>query len=218
MQKLIIFGASGHARVIADAVRRSAIFDLIGFIDQQRAAGEIVDGTPVLGSEDSLQKILAGAPGISSIIGVGDNRTRARIAASAKKSFPGLAFATVVHPSAVIADDVQLGEGVFVAASATINCGSRIGNHVVVNTRASVDHDCQVDDFGFVGPGASLAGAVRIGRESFVGIGAAIIPMIHVGDHATIGAGSVVIRPVANDVTVAGVPARELPHSTSEKK
>lgn len=218
MQNLIIFGASGHARVIADAARRSAMFDLIGFVDQDRAAGDVVDGVTILGNETDLQNILTRAANIVGIIGVGDNRTRARIAASMKTNFPKLRFANVIHPSAVVADDVRFGEGVFVAASATINCGSRLGDHVVINTSSSVDHDCVIGDFGFIGPGVALAGAVSIGRGSFIGTGAAVIPSIQIGSDAIIGAGSAVIRPVASGARVAGVPARELARAKPPKK
>ncbi|MBR1199503.1 acetyltransferase [Bradyrhizobium sp. AUGA SZCCT0158] len=218
MQNLIIFGASGHARVIADAARRSASFNVLGFVDQDRAAGEVVDGVTVLGSETGLQNILSRSANIMGIIGVGDNQARARIAASMKTKFPELQFANVIHPSAVIADDIRFGQGVFVAASATINCGSRLGDHVVINTRASVDHDCVIEDYGFVGPGVSLAGGVSIGRGSFIGTGAAVIPSIQIGNDAVIGAGSAVIRPVASGATVAGVPARALARAKPAKK
>lgn len=218
MQNLIIFGASGHARVIADAARRSAMFDVLGFVDQDRPAGEVVDGVTVLGNETGLQGILSRAANIMGIIGVGDNRTRERIANSVKTKFPGLQFANVIHPSAVVAYDVRFGQGVFVAASATINCGSRLGDHVVINTRSSVDHDCVIGDFGFVGPGASLAGGVSIGHGSFIGTGAAIIPSIQIGDDAVVGAGSAVIRPVASGTKVAGVPAHELVRAKPVKK
>lgn len=218
MQNLIIFGASGHARVIADAARRSAGFDVLGFVDQDRPAGEIVDGVTVLGNETVLHNIMSGAVSIVGIIGIGDNQTRARIAASMKTMFPKLQFANVIHPSAVIAEDVRFGHGVFVAASATINCGSRLGDHVVINTRASIDHDCEIGDFGFVGPGVSLAGAVSIGRGSFIGTGAAVIPSIQIGDNAVIGAGSAVIRSVASGATVAGVPAHALVRAKPAKK
>src|SRR5689334_5814682 len=111
--KLIIFGASGHARVIADAARRTAMFDVLGFVDQHRPAGEVVDGVTILGNETDLPSILLGVANVAGIIGVGDNQTRARIAASVKTTYPKLQFANVIHPSAVIAGDVRFGQGVF---------------------------------------------------------------------------------------------------------
>lgn len=218
MQNLIIFGASGHARVIADAARRSALFDVLGFVDQARPVGEVVDSVKVLRNETALQNILSKADNVMGIIGVGDNRARARIAASMKEKFPGLQFANVFHPSAIIADDVIFGRGVFVAASATINCGSRLGDHVVINTRSSVDHDCVIGDYSFIGPGVSLAGGVSIGRGSFIGTGAAVIPSIQIGNDAVIGAGSAVIYSVASGTKVAGVPAHELVRTKSARE
>lgn len=206
MRKLLILGASGHARVIADATRATGAFTIVGLIDRDRPRGEQVDGMEVLGDDSLLPAIMASAPDLQLVIGIGDNGIRQKVANNVGPS----RFATIVHPAAVLASDVDVGAGAFVAASATINCGARIGAHAVINTGACVDHDCIVGDFSFIAPGAVLAGGVRIGSGAFVGVGASVVPMVEIGDGAMIGAGAAVTRTVSPGVTVVGVPARPI--------
>lgn len=208
MPALVIFGASGHARVIIDATRRLGTFHLVGILDSQRPAGDVVDGLTVLGADDKLPGLRSSHAGLVGVIGVGDNRQRRAVAESVLAGAPDFTFASVVHPAAVVAADVTIGAGAFLAAGAVVNTGSRIGNHAVVNTNAGVDHDCLVDDFAFVGPGAALAGTVRVHRNAFVGTGAAIAPNVTIGADAIVGAGAVVLQDVAPGTTVVGVPAR----------
>jgi acetyltransferase EpsM len=214
MRNLIIFGAIGHARVIADAARRSGSFNVLGFVEQQQKIGGSGENPAILGSDADLANILSRADDIVGIVGVGGNAVRARIAAAIMKNFPSFEFANVIHPSAEIAGDVKLGKGVFVAASATIICGTTIGDHVIVNTSASVDHDCSLGDFSFVAPGATLAGGVKVGHRSFIGTGASVIQYLDIGDDVVVGAGSVVIRSIPSGSRVVGVPAT--PQTSSE--
>jgi acetyltransferase EpsM len=210
MQPLVVFGASGHARVIIDAARCAKNFELIGIFDSQHAAGHMVDGVRVLGTDDLLPKLTAANPSLAGIIGVGDNRRRQAVVETILGQVPDFSFATVVHPAAVVAADVVIGPGTFLAAGAVVNTGSRIGSHAVINTNAGVDHDAVIEDFGFVGPGAALAGTVRMGRAAFVGTGATVAPNVTIGADVVVGAGAVVLRDVPTGATVVGVPARPI--------
>ena len=208
MQPLVVFGASGHARVIIDAARRCGGFELIGVSDSQRSAGDVVDGLTVLGPDSKLAELRAKHSSLAGIIGIGDNGQRRAVAEAIGARARDFSFATIVHPAAVVAADVEIGAGSFLAAGAVINTGTRVGMHAVINTNAGVDHDCLVDDFGFVGPGAALAGTVRVHRNAFIGTGAAIAPNVTIGADAIVGAGAVVLQDVAPGSTVVGVPAR----------
>lgn len=209
MTPLVIFGASGHARVVVDAARVSGRFSVIGMLDKAVAAGSLVANVPVLGGDEILPELAARNPGLVGIIGIGDNRVREAIATSARKRVPGFPFGAVVHPAAIIASDVAIGEGTFVAAGVTINCGTRIGAHAVINTSASVDHDCVIEDFSFLAPQVALAGSVKVGRGAFVGIAACAIPGITIGADAIVGAGAAVVDDVGARAIVVGVPARQ---------
>ena len=210
MQPLVVFGGSGHARVIIDGARRCGTYELVGILDLQRPAGEMVDGLMILGGDAKLAELRAKRPSLSGIVGVGDNGQRRKVVEAILVAAKDFIFATVVHPAAVVAADVRIGAGSFVAAGAVINTGTRIGQHAVVNTNAGVDHDCLIDDFGFIGPGAALAGNVKIYRHCFIGTGAVITPNITIGADAVVGAGAVVLRDVAPGSTMVGVPAQPI--------
>ena len=115
-----------------------------------------------------------------------------------------------IHPSAVISASVRMGDGVMIAANATVNPLAEIGRGVILNTSTSIDHECIIGDFTHVAPGAVLCGNVTVGRSSFIGANSVIRQGIHIGSNVVIGAGSVVIKDVADNTTVIGNPARKL--------
>lgn len=195
-ENVIIIGAGGHGRVIADIVK-SMELKVLGFLDDKRQSEE---GLTILGK-------IMDAPNFADsarfVIGIGDNKTRLDVA----RRFEGsLQFLTAVHKSAVIAEDVRLGEGSVVMAGAVINPGTVIGRHCVINTSASVDHDCALSDFVHVSPGAHLAGNVSLGEGTWLGIGGIAINGVSVCPWCVIGAGGVVIRDLNKPGTYVGVP------------
>jgi len=203
---VILYGASGHGKVVADIIRLRADAALAGFIDDGKAAQGIknFDGLPLLGGLQALLRFLENADA-SVIVSVGRNAARKQIAD--KLAQHGAAFYTAVHPAAVVARSARLGRGTVVMAGAVVNPDVAIGEHCIINTSCSIDHDCVIEDYVHVSPGAHLAGGVRIGALSHVGIGASIRQDIVVGMNATIGAGSVVVTDIPDDVVAYGVPA-----------
>jgi UDP-N-acetylbacillosamine N-acetyltransferase len=206
MPSLVIWGASGHARVVADIVRLRGEHDIAGFLDDtDGAAGRTFLGAPVLGGRDRLAS-LRGKGVTHVLLGFGDGAARLRLAPLVRDA--GLAFATAVHPSAVVAADVAVGDGTVIAAGAVVNPATSLGEHVIVNTRASVDHDCAIGRGAHVAPGATLGGWVRVGEAAWVGLGASVRDRVRIGSGAVVGAGAVVVHDVPDDVVAYGVPAR----------
>lgn len=119
-----------------------------------------------------------------------------------------LKLATIVDPTAVVAQSAELSHGVFVNASATIGSNSVIQCHATINRSASIGHDCKIEQFASIGPGAVLTGGVKIGFGAFVGAGAVILPKVQISQGAIIGAGAVVVNDVAPYEVVVGNPAR----------
>lgn len=208
---IVILGAGGHARSLIDCLRAKGESTIHGILsnDPEQWGTDILD-ISILGSDDLLSELHAA--GVTHFVigvgSVGDTRLRQRLADL------GLVYNyqpfTVIHPSAVCASSAQLGAGTQVFAQAVINATSTIGQHVVINTGAIVEHDCQISDHVFIAPRACLCGNVIVERGAHIGAGAIIRENITIGAQAIVGAGAVVVKPVAADSVVVGVPAREL--------
>lgn len=122
-----------------------------------------------------------------------------------------------IHPSAVISASVKMGDGVMIAANATLNPLVEIGTGVICNTSASIDHECVIGDFSHIAPGAVLCGNVTVGKGSFVGANSVIKQGIRIGDNVIIGAGTVVVKDIPDGATVIGNPARSLVKKPARK-
>lgn len=208
-EKIFIFGASGHAKVVIDAVERQGTYEIAFLIDDDpNLKRKNIYGYSVLGDKTALLKQQNIRDVSAGIVAIGSNGARMHIARWLLEK--GFRLVTVVHPSAQLARGVVIGRGTVVMAGAVINADTIIGDNVIVNTRVSVDHDCFIADGAHLAPGAILCGAVSIGEASFICAGATVIPNLVVGRNVTIGAGSTVIRDVTDGKTVVGSPARIL--------
>ena len=206
MDKVLIFGASGHAQVVASIIKAQGRYSILGFVDPALKRGSVIRGFPVVGSDDEIEQLASQAN--RGIIGIGDNFIRGKVAKSIKEKVKNFEFVKAVHPSAVIDESVTIAGGTVVMAGAVINCGSAIGAHCIVNTRSSIDHDCNIGDFATVSPGATLGGNVSIKNFAVIGLGANVLQQRTVGEHSVVGAGSVVLRNIDSFATAYGVPAK----------
>lgn len=205
--KIVIVGAGGHGKVVADILRLCGA-DLLGFVDDNPAmTHQQVDHLPVLGASAFL---LEQQPEIAAAAGIGDNKIRVRFA----EKLSALRWQNAIHPTAVLADSVEVGTGIVIAARAVLNPYAHIGSYTIINTGAIVEHDCVIDDYAHVAPGAVLAGNVFVGQGTLIGVGTNIIPGRRVGEWSIVGAGSVVTQNLPANCVAVGVPARvikELP-------
>lgn len=201
LSTLLILGAGGHGRVVADAALRQGAWTGVAATDRNAAkwSGELLAGVPL-----RPLAALDDAPVLH--VAVGDNTARQRECEAA-----GLhRLATVVHPQASVSAHAQVAGGCLVAAQAVVAPAARLGTGVIVNHGAVVDHDCVVGDFTHVAPGATLGGGVSIGRRVLVGAGSSVLPGLRVCDDVVIGAGAVVNRDIEEPGTWAGLPARRI--------
>jgi sugar O-acyltransferase (sialic acid O-acetyltransferase NeuD family) len=205
---LLILGAGGHGKVVADACL-AAGGRVAGFVDADPdLTGDEVLGLPVLGVVNRLEH-LAREHGVAAVaLGVGDNRARLELAREVRRA--NLDLATVVHPRATVAASAVLGPGVVICAGAAVCVEARVGAASIVNTNAVVDHECVLGEATHVCPAAALAGRVSVAEGGFVGIGASVLPCLSIGAWAVVGAGAVVREDAPAAATVVGVPARSL--------
>jgi UDP-perosamine 4-acetyltransferase len=203
-QPLLLIGAGGHAKVVAEIARRDARFQLAGLIGRQ-PRGTQIGGVAVLGDDDALPGLLAG--GIRHAhVAIGSNALRAKL--SANLAALGFALVTLRSSSADLSPSARFGHGVVVMGGVVINAEAAIGDGSIINTRASIDHDCVIGRFVHIAPGSTLAGNVCVGDRSFVGAGATIIPGVTLGSDVIVGAGACVINDIPSGQIVVGVPAR----------
>lgn len=199
---IVIFGCGGHGRVVAD-ILRVAHANFAGFLDDRPPAA-VINEIPVLGNRDCLAQPEF-LRDYAILIAIGETNLRRQLALLVLDR--GGYLANAVHPSAVIAQDVSVGEGTVIMAGAVVNTGTRIGRFAIVNTAASLDHDNVIEDGVHIAPGCHLAGNVTCGAGAFIGTGASIIPRVRIGARAVIGAGAAVISDVPPDALAVGCPA-----------
>jgi len=206
MSKIIVYGASGHAKVLLDVLERMSEYEIVGLLDDNpELAGGEVFGHQVLGGWDVLSELKT--LGVDAgVVGIGDNRIRGVVAS--RMAEQGLELIKAIHPSARISRGVHIGPGCAIMANAVVNADSSLGANVIINTAATVDHDNVIGDCVHLSPGVHLAGGVRIGAYSHLGTGTVVIPNVTIGEWVNVSAGSVVTKDLPDGITVAGVPAR----------
>ena len=196
---MIIYGASGHAKVIIDCLKA-----------REQSVNAIFDDNPevkkILDLDVRHDYSADLFPGEELIIAIGNNRIRRNLADKISRSNPPPAFLS--DPSTIISKNVNIGHGTVVLHNAVIQSSTSVGKYVIVNTGATVDHDCILGDFVHIAPNATLCGIVSVGEGTLVGAGAVIIPTIKIGKWCVIGAGSVIIEDVPDYSLVVGNPGK----------
>lgn len=195
--KLTIIGASGHGKVAADIARLNG-YDEIEFLDDNTEL-HFCGKWPVVGTTTEALKKQGRI-----FVAIGNADTREQM----MNSLHGKEIITLIHPDAVVAEDVEIGVGTIIMAGVVINPGAKIGKGSIVNTCASVDHDCTVGDFCHISVGAHLSGTVSVGNNSWIGIGAVVSNNIDICNDCIIGAGAVVVKSISEPGTYIGVPAK----------
>lgn len=206
MKKIALFGYSGHAYVVADAIKLNGN-KLLGYYDFREAALNPY-GMEYLGDEHQQEALnLMKEQQAYAVVSVGENNIRQRVMEFLQQQ--EVPFARVIHPAGIVSSMAALGEGCFVGAGAVVNAMAAIGTGGILNTGCIIEHECEIDSFVHIAPGAVLAGNVRVGAGSFVGANAVVKQGVSIGSNVIIGAGSVVLKDVPDNQIWVGNPARE---------
>lgn len=193
MNKLIIIGASGHGKVIADIALKNGYKDIV-FLDDDEQIDSCAGFRVVGKTSDAID--MEG----DKVVAIGNAVIRKRISTQ-------INTVTLIHPDAVISRRVEIGEGSVIMAGAVINSDAQIGKGCIINTGSSVDHDCIIGDFVHVSVGAHVAGTCHIGEKTWIGAGATISNNVNICSNCMIGAGAVVVKDINEPGTYIGVPA-----------
>lgn len=193
---MILYGASGHAKVIIDILE--AMGEKVDCLIDDYSKVSSLQGYPVYNS-------LSDSAPASFIVSIGDNLTRRKIVERLSESREScISFTTAVHPSAIVSPKADIGAGSVVMQGAVIQTEAKIGKHCIVNTASSIDHECFLGDFVHVSPHATLCGNVHVGEGSWIGAGAVVVPGVRIGRWAVVGAGSVITSDVPDFALVFG--------------
>ena len=199
MKKLGIIGASGHGKVIADIAKKNG-YSEISFFDDNENIHEC-GSYPVTG-KSAEARIFDG----DIIVGIGNAAIRKKI----QEMLPVEKLVTLIHPDAVIAEDVVIGAGTVVMAGSVVNSGVQIGNGCIINTCSSVDHDCILGDYVHIAVGSHLCGTVSVGSETWIGAGAIVSNNVAICSNCMIGAGAVVVKNLVKVGIYIGIPAKRI--------
>lgn len=202
--KLLIIGASGHGKVVADIALKINKWQSIAFLDDDESIKSSM-GIEVIGTlVDAFTRI----SDCDIFVGVGNNVIRENI--QVRLEAEGASIPTLIHPTAVIGEQVELASGTAVMAGVVVNCCTRIGKGCIINTGATIDHDNLIEDFVHISPGVHLAGTVKVGQGSWLGIGSVVSNNVNITSGCKVGAGAVVVKDIKEAGTYVGVPARRV--------
>lgn len=206
MNSLLILGAGGHGKVVADAALATGEWREIAFLDDRVATIGLVLDLSVIGEIDALTSFTARFS--HAVVAVGDARRRLQLIDDLARN--GYAVPVIVHPRATISAFAKLASGTVVMAGAVVNPDVAIGSGVIINTGACVDHDCRLGNGVHICTAASLAGNVAVHDRSWIGIGACVKQGVTIGHDVMVGAGATVTEDVPDGLRVVGTPARPM--------
>lgn len=194
--KILLYGASGHAKVIASIFESMNI--LIDGIFDDDSSKYMLRQLKVINGYDKNYK-----SNLPILISIGDNLIRKKISKKIAHS-----FSIAIHPSSLIDKTVFIDEGTAIFHNATIQSDTHIGKHCIINTNSSIDHDCLIGDFVHISPSATLCGNVIVGEGTHIGAGSTIVPNVEIGNWCIIGAGAVVTKDIPSFSVVVGIPGK----------
>ena len=209
MSGLLILGAGGHAKVVAETALASGVASSVAFLDDRYAgfdACKHVLGWPVIGPLALALQVDTSSKFETAVVAIGHAATRLHWIQQLQAA--GFNLPVLMHPTAWVSPSAEFGPASVVLAKVAVQAQSCIGTGAILNTGCSVDHDVQLDDGVHICPGARLAGEVNVGARSWIGIGASVIQQVRIGYDVTVGAGAAVVRDLPSNVTAIGVPAR----------
>jgi len=203
--KLFIYGAGGHAKVVAESAISLERISEISFIDDNNKNKSFISKNPNFSfiSESDIPDDLND---LSAIVGIGDNQIRESVV----KRCSRIPFISITSPYAMVSESAEISSGSFISSGAIINADSFIGSHTIINSGSIIEHDCSIGNFCHIGPNAAIAGGVKLDANVFIGGGAYVNPNVSICNNVTLGSGSLVIHDIQEPGTYVGFPLKKL--------
>lgn len=201
---LLIVGAGGHGRVVADTAEVTGQWGDIVFLDDRYPELAMAGPWPIVGKIEDAVKMHQLFP--DAAVGIGNNAIRLKMLNILREL--NFNLPVIAHPTAAVSRHAQIEEGTVIFAQAAVNIGARLGAGCIVNTGSKIDHDCILGCGVHISPGVNLAGGVVIGNSSWMGIGVSVRQEMVIGSNVMVGAGAAVVKNLPDGTTARGVPAR----------
>jgi sugar O-acyltransferase (sialic acid O-acetyltransferase NeuD family) len=202
--KLLIIGASGHGKVVADIALKINKWQSVVFLDDDESLGTSM-GIRAIGKSNKAFELIND---YDICIAIGNNAIREKLQNELESK--GASLPALIHPTAVIGEQVNVGTGTVVMAGVVINCCTTIGKGCIINTGSTIDHDNVIGDFTHISPGVHLAGTVKVGQSTWIGIGSIVSNNVNIISGCRLGAGAVVVKDIKDPGTYVGVPVRKV--------
>ena len=209
--KIAVFGAGGFGIEVAMLIEHinkvSQDLEIIGFFDDEEPEGKVINGYPILGGIDKLNRWNSA---LFLVLALGIPKTKKHVLGKIHNK--KISYPVLVHPSVIMGDKkyLTIGEGSIICAGTIITTNISIGRHVILNLSCTVGHETEIGDFSSFMPTCNISGEVKIGEGNFWGTGVKIINKKVVGDNVIVGAGSVIVEDIPDNVIIAGVPAKAI--------
>lgn len=208
MKKIIIIGASGHAKVVIDIIEKQNEFEIFGLIDSYKKVGEEIFGYKILGTEEDISNLKTTHNIYGGIIAIGDNWTRMSMYHKIIGVSKDFKFISAIHPGATLGKNIFIDEGTVIMPGVIINSDANVGKFCIINTNSSLGHDGMMKDFSSVAPGVTIGGSVTIGKSTAISLGASIIHNVSIGNYSIIGSGALIVEDVDDFKLVHGSPGK----------
>ena len=199
---IVIIGAGGHAVSIANVAHGSGM-DVAAFVDDNKVGTNLLN-IPVISSNQCINEYITA----NLAIAIGDNAVRERVSNEYKSAMPNARFPALIHSSAVVGVNTEIGDGTVVMPQVNIGPNCKVKEFCILNTASSIDHDCEMDAFSSIAPRVVTGGNVKIGLGSALSIGSTVEHGIVIGDDVVIGANSYVNKRFEGGVLAYGNPCK----------
>lgn len=146
--RLIILGAGGHGKVVADLAKQTGKYKEIFFLDDNSQEAEVIGKCSQYLEFQSADTEMYPAFGNNTV----------RIQWENKLLEAGISLAKIIHPLAYVSPLAEVSSGCVIMPYAVVNTGTKIKKACIINIGAMVDHDCILEEGCHLAPGAIVKG------------------------------------------------------------